>query len=139
MKAALALLVLAVVGTAIGIAARLPYQFGGIGEPSRVGEDFVTRGTAVSPPVVALVILAIAIVIAMQRGLVGRLGSALLAILAAVFFIPTLGEITGAGAFSGATQVFVIVWALIGLAILVLMLWSGAREAIRGQPSTPSA
>src|SRR5687767_3887945 len=76
-KLALALLAFAVVGTAIGIVARLPYQFSGVGDAARVSEDFLSKGTAVSPPIVALVILIVAIAVALQRGLVGRVGSGL--------------------------------------------------------------
>jgi hypothetical protein len=133
-KLGAALIAYAIVGTAIGIAARLPYQFGGVGDPARVAEEFVTRGTAVSPPLVALAILAVAILIAAQRGLVGRIGSALLAVLGAVFTIPTLGELFGAGAFSGIAQLFVIGWSLIGAAILAAMCAFGVREALGRSP-----
>jgi hypothetical protein len=129
-KLAVALIGYASVGTVIGVAARLPYQFGGVGDPGRVAEDFVARGTAVSPPLVALVILVVAIIIAAQRGLVGRIGSALLAVLAAIFLVPTLGELLGAGAFSGVAQVFVIGWSLIGAAMIAAICVSGVREAL---------
>jgi hypothetical protein len=137
-QAALGLLALSAVGTLIGVAARLPYQFGGTGEAARVTEDFVAKGTAVSPPLVAMVVVGVAAAIAMRRGSLGRVGSGLLAIIAAVFFVPSLGELMGAGAFSGLTQIFVIVWSLLGLAIIIVMFWSGAREALRGRPTTPS-
>jgi hypothetical protein len=130
-KLALALVAYAAVGTAIGIAARLPFQFGGIGDPARVSEDFLTNGTAVSPPIVALVILIVAVVVALQRGLVGRLGSGVLALLAVVFFVATLGEVFGSGAFSGATQLFVILWNLLGAALIAAMFVFGGREALR--------
>lgn len=129
-KTALALLALSVVGTVIGVAAHLPYQFGGVGDPARVTEDFVGKGTAVSPPLVALVLLVAAIVIAAQRGRVGRIGSGLLAVLAAISFVPTLGETFGAGAFSGVTRVFVIMWSLVGTAIIAAVFVFGVREAL---------
>jgi hypothetical protein len=130
LKLAAALVAFAVIGTAIGVVASLPYQFGGIGDPARVSEDFVGKGTAVSPPLVALVILVIGGAIAAQRGLVGRVGSGLLALLAAVFLVATIGEILGAGAFSGTAQVFVVLWNLIGAAIIFGMLAFSAREAL---------
>ena len=67
-----------------------------------------------SPPAVALVILMVATALA-----------------AAVFFVATLGEIFGAGAFSGLTQLVVIVWNLIGAAMIATMFWFGIREALR--------
>jgi hypothetical protein len=130
-KLALALIVYAAVGTAIGIAARLPFQFGGIGDPARVSEDFISKGTAVSPPVVALVILIVAVAVALQGGLVGRFGSGMLALLAGVFFVATLGEVFGSGAFSGPTQLFVILWNLFGGALIAAMFVFGGREALR--------
>jgi hypothetical protein len=129
-KLAVALIAYAIVGTVIGVAARLPYQFGGVGDPARVTEDFVARGTAVSPPVVALVVLVLAMIIAAQRGLVGRIGSALLAVLTAIFLVPTVGEVLGAGAFSGVAQVFVIGWSLIGAGMLAAICVFGVREAL---------
>jgi hypothetical protein len=129
-KLAVALIAYAMVGTVIGVAARLPYQFGGVGDPARIAEDFVARGTAVSPPLVALMILVVAIIIAAQRGRVGRIGSSLLAVLAAIFLVPTLGEMLGAGAFSGVAQVFVIGWSLIGAAMIAAICVSGVREAL---------
>lgn len=130
-KLAAALIGYAIVGTVIGVGARLPYQFGGVGDPAAVAEDFVTRGTPVSPPLVALVILVVAILIAAQRGLVGRIGSALLALLAAIFLLPTLGELFGAGAFTGVAQIFVIGWSLIGAAMLAALCAFAVREALR--------
>lgn len=62
----------------------------------------------------------------------GRLGSGLLALLAAVFFVATLGEILGASAFSGPTQIFVIAWNLVGSGLIAAMFAFGAREALRG-------
>jgi hypothetical protein len=95
-KVALGVITFAVAGTAIGIAAGLPYQFGGVGDPARVSEDFIGKGTAVSPPLVALAILLVAMALAARDGVVGRVGSGVLALLAAVFFVATLGEVFGA-------------------------------------------
>jgi hypothetical protein len=130
-KLALALVAFAVVGTAIGVVARLPYQFGGVGDAARVSEDFLSKGTAVSPPIVALVILLVAIAVALRPGLIGRLGSGLLALIAGVFFVPTLGEVFGASAFSGLTQIFVIAWNLVGAGLIAGMFAFGAGEALR--------
>jgi hypothetical protein len=130
-RLALALLAYAVVGTVIGIVARLPYQFGGVGDAARVSEDFLSKGTAVSPPIVAIVMLIVAIAIALPQGLVGRLGSGLLALLAGIFFVATLGEIFGASAFSGPTQIFVIAWNLLGTVLIAAMFAFATREALR--------
>jgi hypothetical protein len=130
-KAAIALLVLALIGTGIGIAARLPYQFGGQGEPERIMEDFVSKGTAVSPPLVALLALIGGALLASRAGALGRIGSGVLALLSIVFFIATIGELIGSGAFSGLAQVVVVIWSVLGAAVIALMFLSGIREVLR--------
>jgi hypothetical protein len=129
-KVALGVITFAVAGTVVGIFARLPYQFGGTGDPARVSEDFIGKGTAVSPPLVALAALIVAMAAAARGGVVGRVGSGLLALLAAVFFVATLGEVFGAGVFSGVTQAFVIAWNLVGAAIIAAMGVFAVREAL---------
>jgi len=80
---------------------------------------------------VALVILIVGIVVALRPGLMGRIGSGLLVLLAGVFFVATLGEVIGASAFSGPTQIFVIGWNLLGALLIAAMFAFGAREALR--------
>lgn len=127
--AAIALLLLALIGTGIGIAARLPYQFGGQGDPERIMDDFVSKGTAVSPPLFALLALIAGALLASRAGALGRIGSGVLALLAIVFFIATIGELIGAGAFGGLAQVVVIIWSVLGAALIALMFLSATREA----------
>jgi hypothetical protein len=129
-KIAFGVIAFAVAGTAVGIVAGLPYQFGGVGDPARVSEDFIGKGTAVSPPLVALAILIVAMAVATRGGVVGRVGSGLLALLSAVFFVATLGEVFGAGAFSGLTRAFVIAWSLVGALMIAAMGVFGVREAL---------
>lgn len=126
--AAIALLLLAVIGTVIGIVARLPYQFGGQGDPERVMEDFLSKGTAVSPPVVALLALIVGAFLATRAGALGRIGSGILALLSIVFVVATVGELIAAGAFGGLAQVVVIVWSVVGAALIALMFLSATRE-----------
>ena len=79
----------------------------------------------------ALVILIVGIVVALRPGLMGRIGSGLLVLLAGVFFVATLGEVIRASAFSGPTQIFVIGWNLLGALLIAAMFAFGAREALR--------
>jgi hypothetical protein len=53
-------LVVTGVGAAVSIAAGLPYEFGGRGDPTAVAADFVSGGgTALSPPLLPMVLLAV--------------------------------------------------------------------------------
>jgi len=53
---AILLLALEVVAIPVAIIFRLAYQFGGRGDPSKVGSDFVFSGTAISAPVVPILL-----------------------------------------------------------------------------------
>ena len=95
--AALALLVLRVVGTAVAVSANWPAQFGGVGNDA--GAEWITRGTALSAPLAPLVVLAVAALLASLRGWAGRVGAALVVLLGLLFMVGALGE-----AFAPATD-----------------------------------
>jgi hypothetical protein len=91
--AAIAVVALSAIGTAVAVAEHLPYGFGGHGHANDVWGDFVSgNGTALSPPWPALVIV---VVLALLTSRVGRVGSAArigLTIGAGAFLIGILGE-----------------------------------------------
>ena len=78
--------------TAIGIARGLPYAFGGQGERASVGADAWAHGTAVSPPIVALVVLGLLAAIAMRPTRGGRRAAAWLAVLAGAVLLAAILE-----------------------------------------------
>jgi hypothetical protein len=78
--------------TSLGLARSLPYTFGGVGDPSTVGADLWAHGSAVSPPLVALVVLGLLGAIAMRPTTGGRRASAWLAVLAAALLVTGLVE-----------------------------------------------
>ena len=86
------LIVFAGLSTIFAIANKLPYEFGGTGDPNTVVADSITHGTAMSPPITVLILLVILAILTLRRGwlgIVGILGAMLLAIL---FLVAGLAE-----------------------------------------------
>ncbi len=61
----LALLVLNVLATIVAVVVNLPAQFGGVGTDA--GEEFLTRGTAISAPLLPVVLMLLVVVLAGRR------------------------------------------------------------------------
>ena len=78
--------------TSLGLARSLPYTVGGVGDRTTIGSDLWAHGTAVSPPIVGLVVLGLLAAIAMRPTRGGRRAAAWLAILAAVLAIAGVCE-----------------------------------------------
>jgi hypothetical protein len=78
--------------TSLGLGRSLPYTFGGVGDQSTVGADLWAHGTAVSPPLVGLVVLGLLGAIAMRPTRGGRRSSASSAILAGALLVTGLAE-----------------------------------------------
>ena len=89
--AAAAVLALQVVLAAISIAANWPSQFDGVG--TNAGEEFVTRGTAVAPPLVPMLLFAAALALALRRGRWRTVGVVVICLLCVVFVVGSLGEL----------------------------------------------
>jgi len=86
------LLLLMVIGSVVSIAAGWPAQFGGRGDPNEVASEFLSRGTALAPPLVPLVLFVIFVAVARRGdrwGTAAVIGTMLLSI---IFIIGSLGE-----------------------------------------------
>lgn len=70
--------------TAVGISRALPYEVGGIGDRSSVAADVWAHGSAVSPPLVMLVIVGLLAAIAARPGRGGARAASWLAVLGSV-------------------------------------------------------
>ncbi len=86
----LALLVLNVIATIIAVVANLPAQFGGVGTDA--GREFVTRGTAISAPLMPAVLMVLVVLLAPRPDRWSWVGVALAYITAAVVGIGGVGE-----------------------------------------------
>ena len=86
------LLVVMVVGAIVSIVAGWPAQFGGEGDPDAVASEFLTRGTALAPPLIPLLLFALCAFGARRDdrwAMIATIGAVLLAV---VFVIGSLGE-----------------------------------------------
>ncbi len=85
-------LIAAALSTIFAIVNKLPYEFGGTGNPETVAVDSINHGTAISPPLTTLVIFAVLTALTLRQnwlGVVGLVGNLLLAIL---FLVAGLAE-----------------------------------------------
>lgn len=81
-----------VVGAIVSIVAGWPAQFGGKGDPAEVTSEFFSRGTALAPPFVPLILFAIFVALARRTdrwGTTAIVGTVLLSI---IFIVGSLGE-----------------------------------------------
>ena len=86
------ILIAATFSTIFAILNKLPYEFGGTGNPETVAVDSISHGTAISPPLTALAIFVALTALSLRRnwlGVVGLVGNLLLAIL---FIVAGFGE-----------------------------------------------
>jgi len=118
-----------VVGTVVSVVAGWPAQFGGPGNPNNVAGEFLSRGTALSPPLFVMVALAVFVLLARSRRWWGTLGVVGLCLLAVVTFIGSLGE-----AFAPATpdvpRTVLIASGVLGVIMCPALLYFGTAELI---------
>jgi hypothetical protein len=128
--AAAALVVLAeqLVATCVALAVNLPSQFGGVGEDAT--PEFVSRGTAISAPVLPLVLLAIAALLALRRDRWGVVGTVAICVLSAFFVIGSLGEAV-AEPTPDVSSTVLVAFGLLGAALGVTLLSLGVLELRR--------
>lgn len=86
-------LVVVIVEAVVSLAQRWPHRFGGVGNPRHMMGDFVTAGTALAPPLIAIVLLAV-LCVGLQAGPRLRLWSTVLMVpLSVVMVVGALGEL----------------------------------------------
>lgn len=137
-----ALLVLWVVATVVAIDQGWPYEWGGTGDPGAVGEEWVGKGTLISPPLVTLlaqVLFTGALLLQRRWFLVaGGLG---LAILGVLYTVASLGEPIDPTLSDppAAVRLAFLAGALAGAALLVVLGAITAVRAVREAPSKATA
>ncbi len=89
--AAAATLGLQVVLAAVSIALNWPSQFDGVGTDA--GEEFATRGTALAPPLLPMLVFAAGIALATRPGRWGTVGVVLVCLMCTLFVLGSLGEL----------------------------------------------
>ena len=88
-------LLVAAIETAIAVAERWPAQFGGKGDPAKIATQWISKGTALSPPLFLLVgmVVALMLVTFARRRSLAQAGSALAGLVGATGIIGALGEL----------------------------------------------
>ena len=144
---ALLLLGLTSLGAALAIVLRLPYEFGGVGHPDRVAQDFFQGGgTALSPPFPILALLLGLIVLARGRswrhvlGVVGCLVVGILVLIAGSQE-PAVWRILRQG-IGTPTELLVVVVGLSSLAVALALVLAAGQDLLslaRRREPPPSA
>ena len=128
-------LILQFIGAAISIAKKLPYEFGGTGDPNNVAQDFLRGGgTALSAPLIPLLVLVVLVILAFRRdgwGILAVGGITLLALLFAVAGSqePILWRTLRSSPF-GVFEAVVVALGVAGILLSLLMLLFGVRELL---------
>lgn len=133
----LALLVLNVVATIIAVVVNLPAQFGGVGTDA--GKEFVTRGTAISAPLLPVVLMVLVVLLAPRRDRWSWVGVALAYITAALVGIGGVGEMVAEPTADTSGVVLTIsgIVALVVAAVLIILA-TAAGVRSRRRPAPPN-
>jgi|SRR5579859_405744 len=88
----------AAIETVVGVTERWPAQFGGIGDPDKIASQWITMGTAISPPLFLFiaVILGGVLAFAATRRSWRVIGGGLIAAVGLIGVVSTLGELLAA-------------------------------------------
>ncbi|MBI1880634.1 MAG: hypothetical protein HYR94_20860 [Chloroflexi bacterium] len=129
-------LILQSIGAAIAIAQKLPYEFGGTGDPNNVAQDFVRGGgTALSAPLVPLLVLVVFIVLSLRQDWWGTLAVGGITLLAMLFTVAGWREPillrTLQSSTLGLFEAIIIVLGLVGILDSLLMLLFGCWELVQ--------
>ena len=132
----LVILVLASTETVIAVVERWPAQFGGAGDPAQIGTQWMSKGTALSPPLFILVALALAPLLLMvaRRPAAIRAAAAVAVAAGAIGIVGSLGELLAPASADVPRAVQDV--ALLGVAACVLLVVTGL--ALIARPEVPA-
>lgn len=129
-------LVLASLETVIAVVERWPAQFGGAGDPSQIDTQWMSRGTALSPPLFILVGLALAVVLLLvsRRPAAARVSGVMAAAVGLIGTVGSLGELLAPA--SADVPRLVADAAVIGVVACLLLVGTGVAVIVnpRGGP-----
>ena len=129
----LAFLILSVVLTVLGIANRVAYRFGGRGDPDRILDDVVLKGTGLSAPIVFVIVFALLFALTWLPRPWRAIPLALVAIFGVVGLIAGIGEIDGGLPRAGLSPFVSAIWllALVVVAAMVVTATASAIDALK--------
>ena len=111
-----------VIATAVGITQRLPYQFGGAGDPDSVAQDALVHGTGISAPLIFVTAMIVLAYSATRSRRASIPAAALVGLLSVVGIVAGLMEPA-----LRALDPLITPIAVLGLAIAVLLLAAALR------------
>ncbi len=133
--ASVSLLLVAVIGTVISIVYRLPYEFGGQGDPDNVLRDFIVGGgTALSPPMPPMILAVVFTILAPSRRWWGTIGVFGLCVFGSQYIIgesqePIVWRSLRSSDF-GPLEAVVATLGVLGILLGALVLMFGVMELI---------
>ena len=133
------ILLLNVVATVVAILANWPSQFGAV--RTDAGDDFLTAGTAISAPVLPVVLLVMVALLARRHGAPGWIAVGAALTTAVLFFIGAMGELAAEPTVDTPKAILVgagIAWTLVAM-ILALLAVMAAGERLRERRGDRSA
>lgn len=126
---ALVVLIANGIGAGLAVAANWPSQFGGIAGTG-AGQDWLSRGTALSAPLAPMACFVLIAVLVRLAGRVGRLGVHLALLTAPLVFVGGMGELVAEPTDSVPRAVLVTaggLWSVVAATFVVLGI-AAARE-----------
>jgi hypothetical protein len=130
--AAAAVLALQVVLAVVSIALNWPSQFDGVGTDA--GEEFVTRGTALAPPLLPMVVFAAGIALATREGRWRTLGVVLVCLMCTLFVVGSVGELR-AEPTDDVPRAVLVASGVLGLLVYGALGVYGMRRLLARKPS----
>lgn len=126
---AAALLVVNVAATVVAVVVNLPAQFGGVGTDA--GSEFLLRGTAISAPLLPVVLLLVVVALAARPGAWGWVGIVTAYLAAIVVGMGGIGELQAAPTQDTPRAVLTgagVAWLVIALVLAVLTAAAGQER-----------
>lgn len=126
-QAALATLGLQVVLAAVSIAFNWPSQFDNVGTDA--GDEFATRGTALSPPLIPMAVFAAAIALSTRRDRWATFGVVLVCLMCTLFLVGSVGELR-AEPTEDVPRAVLVLSGVLGLLVFGGLLVYGMRQLL---------
>ncbi|WP_210509199.1 hypothetical protein [Naasia sp. SYSU D00057] len=147
LSVALLSLVLQVVDALLSIAFALPAQvaFGdrptapADATPALVAEEFLTKGTALAPPLALMIAFAVFLLLASRKRIVGVIGTVLLVALSVLFTAATIGEYANPDRFPGFPGGVYLALLIVNSLVIAGVIVLGIASLVRRRPAETAA
>jgi len=134
----LAVLALNLLATVIAVAVNLPAQFGGVGTDA--SKEFLTRGTAISAPLLPVVMMLLVVLLASRRDRWSWVGIVLTLLMAVMVGVGGLGEMAAEPTGDTPEAVLTasgIAWLIVAAVFLALATTAAVRSRTSSTADSP--